>query len=279
MHLHDLKEPHSARLSRAADPAAWTASLCDVAHAAWIAWNVREDAWYGPEELEKIRAEVDAAPDRMDGPELLMHIAGELRSLRALTVEERPHLPSEAINHVAASEFFDRYDLAPGSALTEGTLPAEIASSWSPGDTFKILPKKPRYAWLTFDTGGRPVPRDPDEISRHLGLDWKAAKGVVVRVQVPLGKLVTDGVIATIPTVFTSLACSAPIKPDWRARPSREHRDGEPWGMARDMLMDGPALPEVIMNIADAGEMEAECMGALVTDWSERHYLKRGGPR
>jgi hypothetical protein len=279
MHLHELTGPHGARISHAADPAAWTASFCDVAHAVWIAWNVREDAWYGPEELEEIRAAIDAAPPDVHGPDLLIRIAGKLRALRVLTAKERPHLPPGAINHVAASDFRNRYELTPDSAFAEGTLEAEIGSAWSPGDRFRLMPKKPRFAWLTFDAGGRPVPRDPDQILRNLGLDWKAAGCVVLRVEVPLGKLLAAGVGATIPTIFNNLCYGPPIRPDWRARPSHEHRDGEPWGMARDMLVDGPALPEVIMEITEAGVMDAECMGAPVTDWSVRPYLTKGGPR
>jgi hypothetical protein len=279
MHLHDLKGPQGARVSHAENPAAWTASLCNVAHAAWIAWNVREDAWYGPEELEKIRAAIDAAPPDVHGPELLIRIAIKLRGLRVLTAEERPHLPPEAINHVAASDFRDRYELAPDSAFTEGTLEAEIGSAWSAGDRFRLMPKRPRFAWLTFDARGRPVPRDSDQILRNLGLAWKAADGVVVRVEIPLKKLLAAGVDATIPTVFNSLCYGPPIRPDWRARPTYEHCDGEPWGMARDMLVDGPALPEMIMEITEAGVMDAECMGAPVSDWSERPYLAKGGPR
>jgi hypothetical protein len=94
-----------------------------------------------------------------------------------------------------------------------------------------------------FDHSSISVPKAPDEVARTLGLDWEPELGNLVRVEVPLDAIRTAGALLSIPTLFDNLNPRYQTKPDWRARPEREHRPGEPWGRARDMKDGGPALP------------------------------------
>lgn len=280
--LDELPAPCADRLVAAKDPAAWTALCADPRAAAWLAWNVREDAWYGDAELEQIRQKLDAAPAGLTGPALLVRHAGALRNLRQLSAVEQAHLPADGLNHVATRDH-RRYELAAASAWAEGSVPGEIADTLLPGDRSQLMPRLPQrsFAWLTFEVHGKAVPRDPDQILRQAGLPWSAAKGSVLRVEVPMGTLRAVGAAFALPTLFDVLddRPRSHQLPDWRARPESEHQPDEPWGHTRDMQADGPSLPEVIVDITPAGTMNAECTGAPRSDWSARPFLSRSAPR
>ena len=227
MRLDELPLLYADRLKSARDPAAWSALCADARAAAWLAWNMREDAWYGPAELARVQGEIDAAPAGLMGPELLAQCARALRSFRQLSPDEQRHLPADGLNHVATRSS-RRYELAPASAWAEGSVPGEIANTLAPGDRIQLLPRMPQrsFAWLTFEANGRAVPRDPDDILRQLGLPWKPEGGPVLRVAISMAALRAAGATFALPTLF-----DAQLKfPDWRARPAREHRTGEPWG-------------------------------------------------
>ncbi len=104
---------------------------------------------------------------------------------------------------------------------------------------------------------------------------------MVVRVEIPLDTLRSKGASFVLPTVFAQLGWKPGgfLSTNWRARPRHEHAPDEPWGYARDMSDDGPGLPEVIVDSREAGEMDAECLGDVRTDWSCCPYLKRSAPR
>jgi len=83
-----------------------------------------------------------------------------------------------------------------------------------------------------------------------------------------------------LPTIFDSLdsrskACQ---QADWRARAEHEKQPDERWGYARDLSLGLPALPEILAEISDAGEMQADCIGIPVQDWSQRPFLTRSMP-
>ncbi|XXX75593.1 hypothetical protein WMF30_48880 [Sorangium sp. So ce134] len=283
MRLDDLPPPYADRVSAAQDPAEWVAFCADHRAAAWLAWNVREDAWYGTAELASVQSAIDTAPADLTGPALLLHVLhaiGSLRRLRRLSAAEQAYLPAYAINHVAAGWFSRsrRYDLAPGSEWAEGSAPGELADTLSAGDRFQVIPR-PGFAWLTFAVRGSAIPGNCDETLRMLGLPWSPAGGLVLRVEVPLGALRAAGALFALPTLFDGLFTGALQTPDWRARPEREHQPGEPWGNARDMQDDGPGLPEVIAEITPAGAMNAECLAVPTFDWSTRPFLSRSAPR
>ncbi|WP_437674176.1 hypothetical protein [Sorangium sp. So ce131] len=279
MHLDDLPTAYASRVRAAQSPAEWIAFCADHRAAAWIAWNVREDAWYGAAELAAVQSALDTAPAGLAGPALLLHVISSLQRLRPLTAAEQAHLPTQGINHVAAGWFSRtrRYDLAPGSAWAEGSVPGELADTLTAGDHFQVIPRA-RFAWLTFGATGNSIPTSSDETLRRLGLPWKPAGGLVLRVEVPIGALRAAGALFALPTLFDGLRPGAQ-EPDWRARPESEHRPGEPWGYARDMQDDGPGLPEVIAEITPAGTMNAECMAVPSFDWSTRPFLRRSAPR
>lgn len=279
MRLDDLPPVYAGRVGPAKDPTAWAPHVEDPRAAEWLAWNVREDAWYEAAELTKVQQTIDAAPDALTGPELLLHGVSALKQCRHLSPTERSHLPANGVNHVAA-KFNRRYDFAPESAWAEGSSPGEIAETVIPGDRFRLIPKG-GLAWLTFEANGKPVPKEPEDIARQLGLCWGPSGGAILRVEVPLDALRSVGATMLLPTLFDTLddRPGSLQHADWRARPEREHCPGEPWGNARDMQADGPALPEVIVNITQAGTMEAECVGTLISDWSTRPFLSRSAPR
>ncbi|WP_438003785.1 hypothetical protein WME89_33665 [Sorangium sp. So ce321] len=275
MPLDDLPPSYSARLCGAKDPEAWRAHCADGRAVAWVAWNVVHDAWCGAEELAKIQVAIDDAPLDKLGPELLLQIAPRLKGLRALSTEERGHLPRRAVTHVAENWLGDSYV---HRGLSVGTRKGEARSTLREGDVLRVAPRRDRssFRWLTFEASA-PVPIVPDEVVQQLGLDWKPSDGVVLRIDVPLGTLLDTGAEVNIPTVFNGLG--APVKANWRARPLAEHRADEPWGMARDMRLGTSALPEVLANIMNSVEMRATCLGPLQEDWSDPPFLAGSTPR
>ena len=282
MHRLDaLPAPFDVRVAPARDPAAW-ASRCGTPHEAqWIAWNVREDAWYREVDLRRIQAVIDTVDPVLYGPELLVRCAENLQRVRAMDAAERAALPETGVNHVAA-RYSRRYELAPESAWAEGSVPGEIDPVLSTGTRLRVTPRTgPSFAWVTFEVKGRPVPRDPDDVLRSLGLGWNAAGGTVLRVEVPIAALRTAGAFFALPTLFDGLGPKPkpPLGTDWRARPAHEHHPDEPWGYARNMELDGAALPEIIADITPSGTMDAECIGIPRTDWGTRPYLRRSAPR
>jgi hypothetical protein len=256
--------------------------LCGTSkEAQWIAWNVREDAWYRDADLERIQAVIAAVDPALSGPALLFQCAPDLQRVRAMQPAECAMLPAVGINHVA-TRFNRRYELAPESAWAEGSIPGEINPALSAGTRLRVAPRAgPKFAWVTFEVSGKPVPRDPDDVLRGLGLRWNDAGGTVLRVEIPLADLRTANAIFALPTLFDDLGPTprTPFVTDWRARPAHEHRPDEPWGYARDMEDDGAALPEIIVDITDSGTMDAECIGVPRRDWSTRPYLRRSAPR
>jgi hypothetical protein len=191
-------------------------------------------------------------------------------------------LPAVGVNHIAAVRFNRRYELTPESAWAEGSISGETDPAWSTGKQFRVtLRAAPTFAWVTFEVEGTPVPRDPDDVLRSLGLGWKASGGTVLRVEIPLAALRSAGAFFALPTLFDDLGArpTAPLGTDWRARPAHEHRPDEPWGNARDMELDGAALPEIIADITPSGTMDAEFIGVPRRDWSTRPYLHRSAPR
>jgi hypothetical protein len=283
MHLHELARPFADRVGSAEHDTAWLSYCISAGAAPWLAWNVREDAWYGPAELALLQAEIDKAPAGVNGPALLIHIAGKLARIRRLSPQECAKLPSSGSTHVQASRFSLRYELAPESDWAAGSSPGEIDPALLPGIHIRVFPRAGLgFRWVTFDGNGRHVSRSPDDVLRNLGLPWSRADGLVLRIEVPLDALRTSGALFAVPTIFDSLPYSPkhPVGPDWRARPASEHHADEPWGHTRDMQTDGPALPEVIVDIKDAGTMDAMCLGPPTQDWSTRPYLSGGsGPR
>jgi hypothetical protein len=282
MHRLDaLPAPFAVRVELAKDPAAW-ASHCKTPHEAqWIAWNVREDAWYRDVDLLRIQAVIDAIDPALDGPALLLRCAPDLQRVRAMEAAECAMLPAVGVNHVAAG-YSRRYELAPESAWAEGSVPGEINPVLPAGKRLRVAPRAgPSFAWVTFEVKGRPVSRDPDEALRSLGLWWNDRGGTVLRVEIPLAALRSAGAFFALPTFFDGLGSkpTAPLGTDWRARPAHEHRPDEPWGNARDMEVDGAALPEIIADITPSGTMDAECIGIPRRDWSKRPYLHRSAPR
>lgn len=280
MRLDNLPPLYADRVRAAQDPAEWVAFCADHRAAAWLAWNVGEDAWYGAAELGSVQGAIDAAPAHLTGPALLLHAISSLQRVRRLSAAEQAYLPADAINHVAAGWFSRsrRYDLAPGSEWVEGSVPGELADTLIAGDRFQVIPR-PGFAWLTFAVSGSAIPGNCDQTLRLLGLPWSPAGGLVLRVEVPLASLRAAGALFALPTLFDGLATGTLQTPDWRARPESEHRPDEPWGNARDMQDDGPGLPEVIAEITPAGAMNAECLAVPTFDWSTRPFLSRSAPR
>lgn len=281
MRLEDLPDPYASRVASATDPVPW-AVRCITPHAAqWIAWNVREDTWYGTAELDLIRIEIDAADPSLTGPALLTRCAAKLQRLVLLPESARRRLPLGGFNHVAATRFSRRYELAPESAWAEGSIPGEIDYTLPPGTEVRVVARAgPSFAWLAFEAGGKQIPRDADDTMRHLGLPWNSSGGTVVRVRVPIAFLYDAGIAFALPTLFDVLHDGPyALEPDWRARPQHEQRIDEPWGHTRDMQDDGPGLPEVIADIKPAGTMDAECIGVPLLDWSQRPFLRGSAPR
>jgi hypothetical protein len=189
-------------------------------------------------------------------------------------------LPTVGVNHVAGRYYSRRYELAPESAWAEGSVPGEIDPVLSTGTRLRVTPRAGRiFAWITFEVRGRPVPRDPDDVLRSLGLGWNASGGTVLRVEIPLAALRSAGAFFALPTFFDGLDPRPKVPQNWRARPVHEHRPNEPWGYARDMAFDGAALPEIIADITPAGTVDAECLGVPRRDWGTPPYLHRSAPR
>jgi hypothetical protein len=281
--LEDLPKSYADRVSPAKDPASWT-SRCISPHASqWLAWNVCEDFWYRTTDLDRVRAAidaVDASGTTLRGPDLLIRCVSALQRLRVMSSDERDRLPTAAVTHILGTRFRRRYALASGWEWAEGSLPGELDPNLAPGMAVRVTPRPPFFRWLTFEVKGTRIPKDPDDVLRRLGLDWKPIDGTVVRVEVPIDTLRSGGALFMIPILFDVIHDSPhPLTPDWRARPEREHRVDEPWGHARDMQHGGAALPEVIADIASAGEMAAEILGVATQDWSMRPYLGGSAPR
>lgn len=282
--LDTLPAPYALRVRLALDAASWE-SRCISAHAApWIAWNVREDIWFGPAELDRVRAvldALDATEPGLEGPELLTRCARELERVRAMSPAELGQLPAVFVNHITASRLGRRFDLAPTSTWARGTASGEASQALPPGTRVQVNPRvgfRVIHSWLTFEVGGVPVPKAPDHAMCSLGLPWSPGFGTVIRVEIPFPALRAAGASFAIPTVFDGIL-DIPVVPDWRARPEREHVPAEPWGHARDLKDDGPGLPEVIADITQAGTMDAEYLGALTIDWSGRPFLAGAAPR
>ncbi len=263
------------------DHAPWAGRCGDAKKAHWFAWNVCQDAWYGAEALflvETVIRAVDLATPGLDGPDLLAECAQSLARVRVMDGDERALLPPNGVTHVASQWFSRGYVLAPESAFAEGSAPGELSATLLPGDRIRVILQGRPFRWLTFDWGSRTVPKGPDEVARSLGLPWDPANGSVVRVEVPLEALRQAGTLLVIPTFF-DVDPRYWTNPDWRARPEREHRSDEPWGLARDMRDDGAALPEVIGDVTAAGKMDAEVLGPVTFPWSTRPYLAGSAPR
>lgn len=284
MHLDDLPEPHASRVCVSRDPAPWAARCGDPHKAQWLAWNVCQDAWYDAEALFVVRVVIDAvdrATPGLDGPDLLEECAKSLQHLRKLSEDERHLLPLSATNHVAATRFKGKYELAAESAWAEGSAPGELEPTLLAGDQLRVIPRLAVcFYWLTFNARASTVGTDPDDVVRTLGLPWTPGHGNVVRVHVPLDVLCKAGARIAIPTIFDGIDFRRPPQFfEWRARPEHEHRPGEPWGHARDMRNDGPGLPEVIADITAATRMDAEILGTVTLDWSIRPFFTRSAPR
>ncbi len=282
--LDTLPAPYAIRVRLARDAASWE-SRCISAHAAqWIAWNVREDTWFGPAELARVCTVIDGidvTEPGLEGPELLTRCAPALERVRAMSPAELGQLPAVGVNHITASRLGRRFVLAPGSTWARGTASGEASQALPPGTRVQVNPRvgfRFTHSWLTFEVGGRPVPKATDHAMRFLGLPWPPGFGTVLRVEIPFPALRAVGASFAIPTVFDGIL-DTPVVPDWRARPEREHVPAEPWGHARDLNDDGPGLPEVIADITQAGTMNAEYLGAPTTDWRGRPFLAGAAPR
>jgi len=274
--LDDLPEPYATRIRGARDPGAWEAHCISARASQWVAWNVCEDAWHNETTLSRVLAaidDIDAATPGLSGPDLLMECAGKLSCLRAMSEDERACLPSMGVSHLPTTRFRGKYDLAPESDALSGSAPGEIEPTLLPGTRFRVLPRGSQVRWITFDHSSISVPKAPDEVARTLGLDWEPELGNLVRVEVPLDAIRTAGALLSIPTLFDNLNPRYQTKPDWRARPEREHRPGEPWGRARDMKDGGPALPEILADVTPASKMDAEILGPVTINWSTRPFL------
>jgi hypothetical protein len=278
-HLQELPVAYATRVRPAQDAGLWGPHCISPQAARWVAWNVCEDFWYTAEELVRVQRAIDEVGDPgLEGPELLTRCARKLQLVHALPEAERDHLPAMGLTHVVSKRFKSKYELAPGSDADDGSASGELEPTLVPGKRFRVLTSgsTPRR-WLTFDLPGETVSKDPDRVACRLGVDWDGVQGNVVRVEVPIDVLRGGGATMAIPTLFDRLDLRYLVTPDWRARPAGAHRPGEPWGHARDMERDGPALPEFIADITRATEMDAEILGPVQTDWSTRPYLTRAG--
>jgi hypothetical protein len=282
MRLADISPLHAARLTGAC------VAACDDPRAhPFFAWNVDADAWYGSDELDRIRNAFDAPGARLDGRAFLEAMVRALKGLREVTAAEAAHLPAAAVNHRAWRWFGSRYDLAPDSAMVHGGLPGEPPCAPAAGDRFDVLPRRlhgpgaPRgvraATWLTFDTAAEPVPKGPDEVSRRLGLTVCPDDGPLVRIEVRVDELQEAGTVLALPTVFDGIYPASPTA-DWRARPAAEQRPDEPWGLTRDLEEGGSALPEVLAELDSTRTRHAECLGTPCRKWGDRPYLG-GAPR
>jgi hypothetical protein len=276
MRLADLPAPYDARVAPAFGATAWTPHCGGDAHKAqWLAWNVREDAWHDAGTLDAVARAIDAVPGA-DGPNLLLFIAPNLLAVRPITPAERACLPATAATH-RRRELGSRYAVLRSSRWDERAL-HEVQPGLLPGTLLRISILRRVRAWLTFDTPGRPVPRDPDAVLRGLGLPWSPGQCPVVRLEIPLGSL--PGAGFAIPTLFNALDAGSgdPQLHDWRARPHHEHLPKEPWGHARDLDHGGAGLPEILADITAAGTVNAVCLGVPGQDWGLRPYLSTSGP-
>ena len=283
--LADLPEPHAGRVKDAEDAAAWGGRCVDARGEAWLAWNVREDGWYGVSELDVVAAAIAEAPPELTGPSLLLRELSprdRLRRLRRLTDEERGRLPDTAVNHVLVSSLGRRYERAEPLDWGTGGIAGEARPAIVKGERLDLQPRDGAdpFVWITFEANGNPVPRSADQAIQQLGLCWGSTTDMVVRLEIPVGALRAAGALFALPTLFDALEPGKLQYPDWRARPESERRPNEPWGSARDMSTGVAALPEVITEITRAGIMDAHCLGALKSGkWSTRPYLAKGPPR
>jgi hypothetical protein len=283
--IEDLPSALAARVQPASDPASWV-THCACAHdAQWVAWNVREDIWFRAQDLARIAVIIDRDDPTAQhtGAELLLLCAPSLQRLRDMSPAEQALLPTRSVTHVMERWLWNGYDLAPDAAWDEGGLSGETSPPpLTMGRTFRVTlkPNASRAKWVTFATKGCALPSCADDIAQQLGLAWDATAGMMVRIEVPLAALRASGARFFLPSVFDSIGSPRrPLWPDWRARPQREQRADEPWGSARDMMVDGPALPEVIVEITPGVEMDAKCIDTLRTRWSDRPYLRGTAPR
>lgn len=285
MHRLDaMPSPYAMRVQPARNAAAWRRHCSSAHEAQWIAWNVCEDTWYRPEDLLRIQDVIDQADPALQGAELLVRCASSLQRLRDMSPTEQGSLPPLGVTHAAQLWFFRIYEATAEDAWVEAGLAGETNPPPLPaGQRLRVVPRVggTHFRWITFEANGTPVPRDPDHVARSLGLPWGPQHKTVMRVEVPLDLLRAAGAPFVIPTFFDGLGNSPrpPLGTDWRCRPAPEHNVNEPWGSARDMQMDGPALPEIIVEITQAGTMNATCLDVTRTDWSSRPYLQRGAPR
>lgn len=283
--LADLPEPHAGRVKNAEDAAAWGGRCVEARGEAWLAWNVREDGWYGAAELAAVAEAIAEAPAELTGLSLLLHELSprdRLRRLRRLTDEERALLPATAVNHVQVSRLGRRYERAELLDWGTGDTPGEARPAIVQGERLKLQLRDggEPFVWITFEANGNPVPPSADQAIQQLGLCWGSTTDMVVRLEIPLGALRAAGALLALPTLFDALEPGKLQYPDWRARPESERRPNEPWGSARDMSTGVAALPEVITEITRAGIMDAHCLGAPKSDkWSTRPYLAKGPPR
>lgn len=285
MRLADLPEKSAQRVANAGDGEAWLSFCADARAAPWLAWNVRQDAWYRLDDLDVLSAHCATAPAELHGPELLVHIAGAFRGAkeraRWMTPDEQVHLPSAGFTHVASSRYIGRYELAAESTWDEGSLPGETQGVQFPvGRTLKLRPRpgKAIFIWVTFDHGEKVVPKDPDDVLCGLGLPWLCQREAVLRLTIPLAVLRDSCVRFALPTIFDVLNDTnrRSQNPDWRARPQAEHQEREPWGYTRHLRTGGPCLPEVLVEISCdvIDTLEAESLGSPKSDWSARHFLQ-----
>lgn len=264
--LSDLPAAIQSRLGSIHLARAWRAQATPD-HEPWLAWNVGEDSWFAAAHLRRVGKAVEARK-RQKGAILLLDIAQELRRLRKLSRRELASIPSVRFTHFQG--FGRKFDPAPGSEWAEGSLPGEVGGGpLRPGQMLRVVPRRlPRgpFAWVSFNA----ALRTPDSVCQRLGLDWSSARGAIYRVDV--SSTLHE---ACIPTIFDS--CESPAKGLWRARPQREKKKGEPWGTTRDLVTGKGGLPEIIVNLSNAGTMQAECVGVPRTDWTNPPFLK-GAP-
>ncbi len=277
--LANLDPAYAARVASATDTAAWV-SHCSLHEAQWIAWNVREDAWFRDHDLKQVQDAMDAVDPSgtLLAADLLRECAERLQSFRDMSLDEQARLPAEAVTHVTEGKLWEQYRAPGKTGFRRGALSREPnPPPLKRGEKRSLVPKSGWDRWVTFTANGRSIPKNPDEVASLLGLDWKPTFGSVVRIMIPLDRLRSVRAKFCLPTIFNGLSAPGKVlKTDWRARPKREHRPDEPWGYARDMKNDGPGLPEVLVSIMSY-EYEAECIGELAVDWSSRPYLSRTG--
>lgn len=248
MRLESLEEDVATRLRPLTDATGWP-----HLGAVLLAENVIEDDWFDDAMLAAVAAEARVAAG--DGCALLEALLRKrtLARLRALTADERPHVPDVGWTHFQGiGRTWEAADPDPDL----GTLPGEGRPVARVGDRIRVRRRGGSPAWVTF-----PAPSTPDEVVCELGLAW--APGPVFRAEIAIGAT------AHIPTLFDGLYW--PPTADWRARRSGEKRAEEPWGVTRRMDNGLPARPELIVEVLVV--VEATFVGASVFNGAARPYL------